>query len=180
MSEVRYMVARPRKDFMTRVSTALLMIGPKSIAPWGDSAWRVSATAQLVEGANPYWIVTPTQPAQHSVSPNEIAVTTPHSDSVIESILFILATHFGDDDVETVLAESHNIALDNDGLRTVAQFYELSDHNRAFIAKRLSRQIRLGLTQLDDFSLASNETVQQLRRLGFDVEVFEPRASAGI
>lgn len=165
---------------MTRVSTALLAIGPKSIAPWGDRAWRVSATAQLVEGTSPYWIVTPTEPAQHPVSTNEVSVASPHIDSLVESILFLLATHFGDEEVETMLSESHNIELDNDGLRVAAEFYELSDHNRAFIAKRLSEQIRLGLTQLDDLSLASTETVKQLRHFGFDVEVFEPRASGGI
>lgn len=165
---------------MTRVSTALLAIGPKSIAPWGDRAWRVSATAQLVEGSSPYWIVHPTQPAQHPVVPNEIGVSSPHSESVVDSVLFLLATHFGEDDVEANLLESHNIELGDDGLREVAEFYELSDYNRGFLAKRLSERVRLGLTQLDDLSLVGDEVVEQLRRLGFDLEVFGPKTSAGV
>lgn len=178
MSEVRDIVARPRKDHMTRVSTALLIIGPKSIPPWADRSWQVAASAQLVEGSIPYWIVTPTQPAQHPVTPNEIEVTAPHADSVVESILLLLATHFGDEDVAVNLAESHNIELGNDNVRRVAEFYELSDHSRTFIASRLSESVRLGLTQLDDFSLVNDEVVQELRGLGFDVEVYEPRFSS--
>jgi len=165
---------------MTRFSTALLTIGPKSIAPWGDRAWRVAATAQLVEGSSPYWIITPTQPAQHPVAPSEIGVPSPHSDSLVDSVLFLLATHFGEHDVEENLLESHNIELGDDGLREVAEFYELSDYNRGFLAKRLSERIRLGLTQLDDLSLIGDEVVEQLRRLGFDLEVFGPNTSAGV
>lgn len=157
---------------MTRVSTALLMIGPKSIAPWGDRAWRVSGTAQLVEGSTPYWIVTPTQPAQHPVFPNEIEVSSPHTDSVVESILFLLASHFGQDGVEENLVETHNIEVNILGHRELARFYELSDHSKGFLAKRLSQQVRLGLTQLDDLSLVNDEVIQRLRQLDFDVEVF--------
>jgi hypothetical protein len=141
---------------------------------------RVSATAQLVEGSNPYWIVTPTQPAQHPVVPSEISVSAPHSEAVVDSVLFLLAAHFGEHDVEANLVESHNIELSDDGLREVAEFYELSDYNRVFLAKRLSERVRLGLTQLDDLSLVSDVVVEQLRRLGFDVEVYGTSTSASV
>lgn len=165
---------------MSRVSTALLAIGPKSIAPWGDRAWRVSATAQLVEGTTPYWIVTATQPAQHPVVPAAIEVSSPHSESVVESILFLLASHFGEEPVEENLLETHNIQVSNRRHRELARFYELSDHTKDFVAKRMSQQVRLGFTQLDDLSLVNDEVIQTLRAFGFDVEVFSPQSSAKI
>jgi hypothetical protein len=165
---------------MTRVSTALLAIGPKSIAPWGDRAWRVAGTAQLVSASVPYWIVTPTQPAQHPVLPDEIEVSSPHSDSVVESILFLLASHFGDEGVEQSLVETHNIQVNDLGHRELARFYELSQHTQAFLATRMSQQVRLGLIHLDDLSLVSDEVIESLRNLGFDVEVFDPQGSAMI
>ncbi len=157
---------------MTRLSTALLIIGPKSIAPWADRAWRVSCYAQMVEGSVAYWIVTPTQPAQHPVSPDEIEVSSPHADAVVESILFLLASHLGDEGVEENLVETHNIQVNNLGHRELARFYELSDHAKSFLANRMSQKVRLGLTQLDDLSLVNDEVIQRLRQLDFDVEVF--------
>lgn len=157
---------------MTRVSTALLMIGPKVVGSWADRAWRLSLCAQMVEGSVPYWIVTPTQPAQHPVSPDEIEVSSPHADSVVESILFLVASHLGDEAVEENLVETHNIEVNNLGHRELARFYELSEHSQSFLANRMSQQVRLGLTQLDDLSLVNDEVIQRLRQLDFDVEVF--------
>lgn len=165
---------------MPKQSTALLAIGPRTIAPWGDRAWRVSATAQLVEATNPYWIVTPTQPAQHQVSPDEIEVSSPHADSVVDSILIMLASHFGGEEVEAQLTETHNLKLRDGGLREISRFYEISDLNRGFLAGQMSQHLRLGLTQLDDLSLVNRVVVDGLRHLGFDVEVFGQNMSAQI
>jgi hypothetical protein len=165
---------------MTRLSTALLTIGPKSIAPWGDRAWKVTATAQLVEGSTPYWIVTPTKPARHLVLPEEIEVSSPHVDSVVDSILFLLASHFGEESVENNLAETHNIRVGEGGVRELARFFELSDHSRGFLAKQMSQQVRLGLTQLDDLSLMNDAVIERLSLFGFDVEVFGPKASSQV
>lgn len=165
---------------MTRVSTALLAIGPKSIAPWGDRAWRVSAAAQLVEGSSPFWIVTSTKPAQHPVFPEEIEVSSPNVESVVDSILFLLAAHFGDQGIENNLVETHNILVGEGGVRELARFYELSDHTRGFLAKEMSQQVRLGLTQLDDLSLMNDAVIERLGILGFDVEVFGPKVSSQV
>lgn len=165
---------------MSRVSTALLTVGPRSLAPWGDRAWRIAATAQLVEGSTPYWIVSATKPAQHHVRPLEIEVPSPHADSVIESILYLLGCHFGDEEIESYLVETHNITVYEDSTRELAQFFELADQTREFLANRLASSVRLGFVKLDDLSLVTDEVIQKLRELGFDVEAFSQDSLAAI
>jgi hypothetical protein len=157
---------------MSRQSTSLLTIGPRSLSPWGDRVWRVAATAQLVEGSSAYWIVTSTVPAQHSVAPDEVEVPAPHADAVVDSVLFLLACHFGDEFTETYLVEAHNLVLKG-VTRELAPFYELADTTREFIANKMSGLVRLAFTRLDDLSLVNDEVVAALLRYGFDVEVYD-------
>ena len=160
---------------MSRQSTALLTIGPRSIGPWGDTdVWRVSGTAQLVEGSVPYWIISPTQPAQHSAEPYEVGVEVPYTEAVVESILLLLALHFGDDALAATLVEHHNLTIDSDGSRTLAPYPELADAVAEDVAKRLSSSLRLGITLLDDECLVDGDVVASLRDLGFTVDVFAP------
>jgi hypothetical protein len=165
---------------MTRVSTALLTIGPRLVGSYGERAWRISGSAQIVEGSTPYWITTPTQPSQYQVSPSEIEVAAPQDDCVIESILFLLASHFGGEAVENYLLETHNISLGENGTRQLARFYELVDETKYFLARNLCETLRLGVIRLDDSSLVNDGVIGALRDLGFDVEVFGQRVSAQI
>jgi hypothetical protein len=165
---------------MTRVSTTLLTIGPRVLAPWGDRAWRVSATAQMVMGSAPYWIVTPTQPAQHLVAPSEIEVSAPNTESVVESILFMLAAHFGDAEVENFLVESHNISLGPNSARELARFYELVYEGQDFLARVMSERLRIGVVHLDDLSLVNEDVISRLREMGFDVDTFSQSSSAQV
>ena len=158
---------------MSRQSTALLTIGPRSIAPWGDRVWRVSGTAQLVEGSTPYWIVTPTAPASHPASPAEVEVVVPHPEAVVDSVLMFLGAHFGDEHVEAYLVETHNLTV-RDGVREIAPCYELAEATVQFLADHLSKTIRLGVTRLDDVSLLDGRALASLRELGFDLEVYKP------
>lgn len=160
---------------MSRQSTALLTVGPRFTFPWGDDAkaWRVSGSAQLVEGSTPYWIVTPTQPASHNVSPNAVEVVIPHPELVVDSILMLLAAHFGDNNVEAHLEETHNITM-RDGVRVIAPYFELSEATAFFLGERLSQSMRLGMTLLDDMSLVDESVISSLRKLGFPVQVFAP------
>jgi hypothetical protein len=131
----------------------------------------------LVEGSTPYWIVTPTLPASHSATPAEVEVVVPHSEAVVASVLMFLAAHFGDEDVEAYLVETHNVTL-RDGVREIAPYYELADETVRFLADHLSRTLRLAVTLLDDFSLVDDDVVAELRALGFDVDVFVPALGA--
>lgn len=163
---------------MTRQSTTVLTVGPSSIAPWGDRVWRVSGSAQLVEGSTPYWIVTPTLPANHPATPAEIEVAAPLPGSVVDSVLLLLAVHFGDDDVEAFLTETHNISVE-EGVRVIAPYWDLSDETVGFLAEHLSATLRLGFTLLDDLCLVDDVVIETLRALGFDVEVFAPISGSG-
>lgn len=158
---------------MTRVTTAMLMAGPRSLSPWGDRAWRVALTAQLVEGgSSAYWLATPTQPAAYEVKPDAINIETPDLDGMIDSTLIMLALHLGEANVEGYLYETHNLRVGNSG-RWLAPYWELSEDGRDRLAKYLSPNVRIGLTLLEDttmFLLA----YQGLVSLGFDVDVFAP------
>lgn len=157
---------------MTRVSTALLAAGPRYVGSWGDRAWRVSCYSQLVEGSDPaYWIVTPTQPALHNVSPETVAVDVPYSEAVVDSVIMLLATQLGTENVEGLLLDSHLISL-VDGVRTIAPYWApLADDVRSNLASILSSAVRVGITRLDE-SLVDEKVISELRRLGFDVDEF--------
>lgn len=164
---------------MPRQSTSLLTIGPRSLPPWGDRAWRVSATAQLVSGSGAYWIVTPTLPSKYTVSPAEVSIPVPFAEAVVDSVLFLLAAHFGDDEVENYLVETHNVSLQC-GTRELAPFYELADTTREYLASNMSAVVRLGFTRLDDLSLVNDEVIVALLRYGFDVEVYDLISSSAV
>lgn len=157
---------------MSRQSTTLMAIGPRMLSPWADRAWRVSATAQVVENSGAYWIFTPTLPAQHPVTPAEVSIPAPFAEAVVDSVLFLLAAHFGNDEVENYLVETHNLSLKGD-TRELAPFYELADTAREYLASRMARVVRLGFTRLDDLSLVNDEVIAALLRYGFDVEVYD-------
>jgi hypothetical protein len=131
-------------------------------------------------GSAPYWIVTPTQPAQHLVTPGEIEVSAPNTESVVESILFMLAAHFGDAEVENFLVESHNISLGPNSARELARFYELVNDGQDFLARAMSESLRIGVVQLDDLSLVNEDVISRLREMGFDVDTFSQSSSAHV
>lgn len=173
-----------RNNHLPKQSTALLLVGPKSIAPWNDRVWRIASTAhlvsaQLVEGSMAYWIVTPTEPTQHPVKSSAIEVVSPHPESVVDSILMLLGAHFGDDEVEGRMVESHNLTV-QDGVREIVSFYELAGDTRAAIASSLSLSVRLGLTRLDDFTLVDDSVIKSLREIGFDVDLFSLESQSSL
>ncbi len=157
---------------MTRQTTALLTIGPHRIAPWADRSWRVSGTAQLVEGSTPYWLVTPTQPAAHTVATDTLVVEVPHCDSVVASVVMLVASWFGGPDVEEVLVSGHNMTLGEEGVRELAPYWDLADTTMALLASKLSNRVRLAFTVMDEYTLVGDSVVEALRSMGFDVDVF--------
>lgn len=164
---------------MTRLTTATLMVGPRTLSPWGDRAWRVTLTAQHVSGGETdYWIVTPTQPAQHPVRPDELLIEQPDTENAIDSILMLMSAHVGDEHVEGYLLDTANIELE-DGVRVVAPFWDVSaPETRKFLSSKLSASVRLGLTVMCEQSVVTDELVEGLRQLGFDVDVFGVTSSS--
>jgi len=160
---------------MTRQSTALLSFSPLYTSSWGDeTSWRIAGTCQLVEGSQPYWIVTPTLPAENETTPAEILVQYPDVSSVVQSVLIIMAAWFGDAKVLRYLLETHNVEVDSQGVRKIAPYFELSEEGVAWIAAALRDKVKLALTQLDEMCLLDAEAIESLRRLGFVVTVFAP------
>jgi hypothetical protein len=166
------------KEDMSRQTTAYLTVSPKTIAPWGDRTWRISLASQLVEGGSAaYWITTPTQPAENLVSPDEIVIEQPSKEFLLDSILLMLAAHVGDDQIEGYLIDTQNLTL-QDGVRKLAPFWDISAPEvRAFLARKLSEKVRLGITLLENLSLVNDEVINDLRAYGFDVDVFELTSS---
>jgi hypothetical protein len=125
----------------------------------------------LVEGSVPYWLVTPTLPAEHNVEPDAVKAEVPEPAAVVDSVLMLLACWFGDAEVEAYLVETHNIEL-VEGVRQIASYWELADETVRYLAERLSSAVRLGVTVLDEFSLVDDAVIASLRGMGFDVDVF--------
>lgn len=167
------MDVRLRKELMTRQTTAILTAGPRQVGAWADRAWRLALTSQLVSGgSSDYWIATPTAPALHPVEPAELLVEQPGREFLVDSIIMMLAAHLGDATVEGYLIDSGNIALD-DTTRTIAPFWDVSaPSTRMYLARRMSEVVRVGITVLDEFSPVTDEVIDELRSLGFDVDVF--------
>jgi hypothetical protein len=157
---------------MTRDTTAMLFIGPRSIAPWGDRKWRVSIWAQLVEGSEPpYWSVAKPVPVEHSVASNIVKVDLPCDEDIVSSIVMLVATHLGGDDVTGWLIDTHNLTMDGE-TRVITPYWELAPDVLDALSSRLSGSVRLGLTTVCESSLVTPGVIAQLRALGFDVDVF--------
>jgi hypothetical protein len=108
-----------------------------------------------------------------------VSVAAPSAEAVVDSVLFLLAAHFGDIEVETYLVETHNVSLKG-GARELAPFYELADTTRDYLARKMSEVVRLGFTRLDDLSLVNDEVITALLRYGFDVEVYELASGSAV
>jgi hypothetical protein len=157
---------------MTSSSTAILTVSPKYVGAWGDTnLWRIVGSAQLVENSIPYWLVTPTQPAEHQVNGDSLTVETPQAETVVESILMLLAVWFGGSRSESLLVETHNLTIE-DNSRRIAPYWELSESTQAALASQLASQVRLGVTLLEQPSLLDNRALELMRGIGFEVTVF--------
>ena len=129
--------------------------------------------AQLVEGSSaPYWIASPTQPAEHLVSPDSLQVEYPAAECVVESAVMLLSAYLGASAVETCLVETENVSL-KDGVRHIAPYYDVSaPETFGYLTQKLSERVRLSITVLDEFSLVDDEVIRRLRQAGFDVDVY--------
>ena len=157
---------------MSRLTTALLVAGPRSVGPWDDRIWRIALHASLVEGGSAaYWIPTPETPPLHIVSPSEVVIEDPDVDGLLDTTLLMLASQLGGEQVEAFLIETHNMTLEN-GVRRIAKFWELLPDTRDALAGMLSSSVRLGVTIFDDLTLFNDQVVLALRDYGFDLDTF--------
>jgi len=59
-----------------------------------------------------------------------------------------------------------------DGVRQIAEFWEVESNTEANLAKALAPMIRMSFTILDEMNLVTEEVTERLIAYGFDVEVF--------
>ena len=148
------------------------LVTPRTVGSWADRAYRVSHTAQLIEGGSAaYWLVTPTEPAEHRVRPDVIRIENPEPSDVVNSLIMLAAAHVGNGQVEGLLLDTHNIEI-VDGVRNVAEFWDVERRTEATLAAALAPQIRMSFTLLDEMNLLTEEVTERLIAYGFDVEVF--------
>ena len=171
-------VARPiievelRKEIMSKQTTSLLSVGPLTTGPFGDvEPWRVSSQSQLVEGGIPYWLVTPTQPAEHVIGTDVLVVEFPDAKAVVASVLMLVATWHGGESVLGYLMDTENVRLDGK-VRSIAPYWELSEDGVRHLSNKLKGQVKLAFTIMDDLCLVDDEVIGALRSLGFHVDVF--------
>lgn len=157
---------------MSRQTEALLTVSSRTSGPWGDRVWRCALTAQLVVGGSAaYWLVTPTQPANHSVSPAEIIIEVPDDDGMVDAIVMLLSVHLGGEDVEGNLLETHNVSVE-DGVRMIAPYWELAPEVGIYLAETMAADVRLGVVMLEQPVMVTEGVLSQLRGMGFDLDVF--------
>jgi len=157
---------------MSKQTTVSLSVGPLTTGPFGDvQPWRVSSQSQLVEGGIPYWLVTPTQPAEHAVGTDVLVVEFPDANSVVSSVLMLVATWHGGEGVLGYLMDTENVSM-NDDVREVAPYWELSDEGVRYLSNKLKDQVKLAFTIMDDMCLVDDGVIGTLRGLGFRVDVF--------
>jgi len=159
---------------MTRLTTATLIAGPRTRNAWAGETWAIPIYAQLVEGgSSAYWLSTSVEPAEHPTTPEAVLIEAPDTLGTLDALLMVLAANLGDENLEGLLLDTHNIVL-IDGRRKIAPFWEFSDDTRDQLAHRLSKQIRLGFTLLDEMCLVNDDLVSALNHYGFRVQVFTP------
>jgi hypothetical protein len=131
----------------------------------------VSSQSQLVEGGIPYWLVTPTQPAEHVVGTDVLVVEFPDANSVVASVLMLVATWHGGESVLGYLMDTENVSVDDRG-RAIAPYWDLSEEGGRHLSNKLRGQVKLAFTIMDDMCLVDDEVIGTLRSLGFHVDVF--------
>jgi hypothetical protein len=165
---------------MTAQTTAIVLASPRFVGPWGDEAWRVSLTLQLVEGGSrAYWLSSPLEPAEHPARPDGVVIEVPTEDGVLDAMLASIAIHLGGSAVQRRLLESHNLEV-VDGVRVLAPYWDFSELDWDVIDADLARDLRLGIVVLDGLTLMTEGVVKGARTHGFEVELFGPGAALSV
>ena len=153
---------------MTATTTATLMVSPSSGGPFGTPVWRVGVYSQMVESSGaPYWLVR--DPDSH----RDEYVPIPVMDdfTVAQSVLLMLAMTIGSEHCKDIVREHHNLVLNENQLRA-AECWDLSDEEQSLITREFSNRVRLGITNLDEFSCVTPGAMALLRSWGFQVDYF--------
>ena len=153
---------------MTTASTALVMVGPSGVGSFHDRLWRMSPpNAQVVEGGSngPYFLIN-NGGQEHSFNIEDFDTA-----GVVTSTVLAIALLTGDDHALETLRMSENFVQTDEGQR-VAPYWEIVDEVFDQLVERLKRMCRVAVVQLDQKSIVNQSVLDEMRALGFDVEVF--------
>ena len=159
---------------MSKISTAFLFVGPSGVGPFHSPDWRVCWGANLVEGGSrgPYWLPLPPFDDQRNVS--YLFIDSYDPELVSQSLILLLATVFGTENLIGLLVESHNITEVAEDDFAFAPFWELAPDVLSRCVDDLRGRIKIGFVQLDDLGVFDAQVLDNLARFGLEVEPFAP------
>lgn len=165
---------------MSKFSTAFLFVGPSGVGSFHSPDWRVSWCSNLVEGGSngPFWLPLPSFDDQRSVG--ALLIDSNEPELVAQSLVLMLATVFGSENLLGLLLESHNITEVSDGEFAFAPFWELAPDVLAQCVSDLTGRIRIGFVQLDALGIFDSRVLNFLRSFEMPVESFASVPSSSI
>lgn len=163
---------------MSNHTTALVMVGPAGVGPFRARDWRVSMTAQLIEGGSsgPAWMTSPGGHHDDGIAPESMLIDGTGPDIVARSLVLLIAASIGDEQLRSRLADAGNVELDVHGM-AIADPWSLPDDLLHTCTSSLAAQCRIGIVRLEEYPALDACAASLLRDWGFDVDEFTQMAA---
>lgn len=159
---------------MTKVTTATILAGPKSVGSFGDEdSWRIGLTCQVVDGGSNGPFLLCNMPGRREQVIPWRGLTT---ESGVSAVLFALCIYYGDEGMLGLLEDTHNVIAEGGELR-IAPFYEFSPEVATILFSRISEIVKIALIPLADDSSLTQEIVEYLALSGIKITSFNRRDS---
>lgn len=154
---------------VTKITTAMMFAGPKSIGSFGDEdGWRIGLTCQVVDGGSNGPFLICAMPGKE-----ELIIHWQGLEMLdgAHALLLALAIFYGDASVHGWLLETENVTQVGDEL-TPAPFFEFAPEVERQLVSRMKSIVKLGVITLAPDSSLKQEMVEYLVRRGLSVERF--------
>ena len=154
---------------VTKVTTAVLLAGPKDIGPFSDeSAWRIGLTCQVVDGGSngPFMLCDMPGRTQHAIPWHDLG-----TESAVDAALFALCLYYGDGYILGMLEDTHNVVVEDNDLR-LAPFYEFAPEVKARLFERMSGLVKLAVLDFGQESSLTHEALRELEANGLSITRF--------
>jgi len=158
---------------MSKHTTALVMVGPAGVGPLRTPDWRVSMTAQLIEGGSsgPVWMTSPGGHHDEGVAPESMLIDGTEADLVARSLVLLIAASIGDEPLRSQLVDAGNVELDEHRM-AISDPWLLPDDLLLTCTDSLSAQCRIGIVRLEERPSLDTRAASLLRDWGFEVDEF--------
>jgi hypothetical protein len=161
-------------------TTAVLLVSPRRIGPWGDDAWKVTHVARLLENSIPAWSLSELNPAPHEQAVDHpLPVVLPCQQRPLSLALCVLIGAIVLHDPAALAA--FGLPDDPDEVRrrmnTAGRRVELAKKVDAKTLKsvmaELTQSCRIGVVRLERGSGFDETEVRWITERGLDVSVYE-------